>query len=54
MHSDVDMDVDGGENGAGDGGLNGYWALDWDVDRGECEEDGVEPELEHDVSRSTH
>lgn len=52
------MDVDAGGNGdgGGDGVVNGYWGLGWDVDMGECEEDGVEqePELEHDVSRSTH
>lgn len=56
MGSDGDMDVDGGGDGDGDGNLNGHWALDWDADKGEYEEDGVEqePELEHDVSRSIH
>lgn len=70
-----DGDTDVGGHVVGDGDVNGYWGLDWDVDvdvdvgvgvdvdvdvdvdanEGECEEDGVErePELEHDVSRST-
>lgn len=56
MGSDGDMDEDEGEDGCGDGGLNGYWGLDGVVGKGACEEEGVEqePELEHDVSRSTH
>lgn len=54
------MDADGGGDGGSDGDASGdvseYWGLDWDVDAGGSEEDGVEqePELEHDVSRSTH
>lgn len=46
----------GDGNVGGDGDVNGYLGWDWDMDAGECEEDGVqqEPELEHDVSRSTH
>ncbi len=49
------MGGDGVGDGGGDGDVNGYWGSDWDVGAGECEEDGVEQELEleHDVSRST-
>lgn len=42
-------------NGGADGDVNVYWCSDEDEDVGECVGDGVEqePELEHDVSRST-
>lgn len=51
-------DMDEGESVGGDeNGADGHWALDCyaDADVGDCTEDGVEqePELEHDVSRST-
>lgn len=53
MGGNGDADQDG--DGDGDGHVNGYWGLGWHVDAGDCEGDGVEqePELEHDVSRST-
>lgn len=60
MNSDGDMavsaDVGGDEREDGDGHANVYWGLDCGVDVGELWEDDVEqePELEHDVSRSTH
>lgn len=44
-----------GDLGGDKSGPDGHWPLDYCADVGECEADGVEqePELEHDVSRST-
>lgn len=52
MGSDGDMDVD--DDGGGDGDVDGCWVLNCCVDESEETEVEWEPELEHDVSRSTH
>lgn len=51
-----DGDESEGEGGGGGEHGNEFWGLDYGVSVGEYGEDDVEqePELEHDVSRSTH